>query len=41
MVYTAAELEELLDQGGMDNEPMKLLRFLTSNRLDQPLRVSF
>ena len=41
VLMRAAELEELLDQGGVDNEPMKLLRFLTSNRLDQPLRVSF
>tara|TARA_B100002051_G_scaffold276463_1_gene324746 strand:+ start:1007 stop:1963 length:957 start_codon:yes stop_codon:yes gene_type:complete len=41
VLLRAAELEFLLAQGAVENEPMKLLRFLTSNRLDQPLRGRF
>ena len=39
VLLRAAELERLLVQGAVDTDPMKLLRFLTRNRLDQPLQL--
>lgn len=38
VIARAQELEALLSAGTVSSEPMQLLRVLSHNRLDQPLK---